>query len=50
MCNKHNTDNTDFVETLIAVTVADGITDPVEIVQHIAGTYTKNGKEITKNE
>ena len=46
----YNTDNKHFINTLICNTVKKGITDPRKIVEHIAGTYTINGKEIKKDE
>jgi hypothetical protein len=46
----YNTDNKHFINTLICDTVKKGITDPKEIVEHIAGTYTITGKEIIRDE
>ena len=50
MCNTHNKHDTDIVKALIGDAMRQGITEPKEIVEHIAGTYTTNGKEIKKNE
>ena len=45
-----NTDSKDIVSALVCDAIKKGITDPNEIVKHIAGVYTKDGKEIVKNE
>ena len=45
-----NTDSKNLVSALVCDAIKHGITDPNEIVKHIAGVYTKDGKEIVKNE
>ena len=50
MYMEYNTHNTHLIKALISNTVKKGITDPKKIVEHIAGTYTINGKEIIKDE
>lgn len=45
-----NTDSKNLVSALVCDAIKQGITDPTEIVKHIAGVYTKDGKEIVKNE
>ena len=45
-----NTDSKNLVSALVCDAIKHGITDPTEIVKHIAGVYTKDGKEIVKNE
>ena len=45
-----NTNSKDIVSALVCDAIKRGITDPNEIVKHIAGVYTKDGKEIVKNE
>ena len=50
MYNTDNKHNTDFVKALISDAMRQGITEPKEIVEHIAGTYTINGKEIKRDE
>ena len=45
-----NTDSKNLVSALVCDAIKHGITDPAEIVKHIAGVYTKDGKEIVKNE
>ena len=44
-----NTDSKDIVSALVCDAIKRGITDPNEIVKHIAGAYTINGKEIIKH-
>ena len=43
-------DSKNLVSALVCDTIKKGITDPAEIVKHIAGVYTKDGKELVKNE
>ena len=45
-----NTDSKNLVSALVCDAIKHGITDPTEIIKHIAGVYTKDGKEIVKNE
>lgn len=45
-----NTDSKNLVSTLVCNAIKKGITDPTEIVKHITGVYTKDGKEIVKHE
>lgn len=45
----YNTDNKNLVGALVSDAIKKGITDPNEIVKHIAGAYTINGKEIIKH-
>lgn len=43
-------DSKNLVSSLVCDAIKKGITDPAEIVKHITGVYTKDGKEIVKNE
>lgn len=43
-------DSKNLVSALVCDTIKKGITDPAEIVKHITGAYTKDGKELVKNE
>lgn len=43
-------DSKNLVSSLVCDAIKKGITDPAEIVKHIAGVYTKDGKEVIKDE
>ena len=45
----YNLDNKNLVGALVSDAIKRGITDPTEIVKHIAGAYTRDGKEIIKH-
>ena len=42
-------DNKNLVGALISDAIEKGITEPTDIVKHIAGAYTINGEEIIKH-
>lgn len=43
-------DSKNLVSSLVCDAIKKGITDPAEIVKHIAGVYTKDGKGVIKDE